>query len=82
MNRLDLSSTSGFIVSDRTGRVLGRVECAVYGNCLDVADALAVKGGFLFRRRRIVPAQAIEQIDDTRGRVDLRFERGAIQSFL
>jgi hypothetical protein len=82
VNRLDLSSTTGFLVSDKTGRIVGRVECEVYGGCPGVADALSVRSGLLSRRRRIVPAQAIEQIDGVSGIVALRFERDEIQTFL
>ena len=36
----------------------------MYGTAPDVPDALSVRsGGFLSRRRRLVPADTIEQID-------------------
>lgn len=82
MERLDLTTTSGYLVADKAGHIVGRVECPMYGRALDIADALSVRGGRLYRRRRVVPAEAIEQIDGSSGRVALRFEREAIHTFL
>jgi hypothetical protein len=79
---IDLASTSGFLVADRNGEVVGRVECPMYGTAPDVPDALSVRAGFLSRRRRLVPADAIDQIDGTSGVIGLRVEREAIRSFL
>ena len=79
---LDLRLTSGFLVADKRGRVVGRVECPMYGTAPDVPDALAVRGGFLSRRRRLVPADAIEQIDGRSGFIGLSIDRDAIRSFL
>ena len=56
----DLRWLNGFLVADREGRVVGRVECPMYGTAPDGPDALAVRSGFLARRkRRVVPADAI-----------------------
>jgi hypothetical protein len=79
---LDLASTAGFLVADARGRLVGRVECPMYGTAPDVPDALSVRGGFLSRRRRLVPAEAIEQIDGTSGVIGLRVERESIRRFL
>jgi hypothetical protein len=54
----------------------------MYGRALDVADALSVRGGLPYRRRRVIPAEAIEQIDGSSGVVALRFERETIRAFL
>lgn len=78
---VDLASTSGFIVADVRGRVVGRVECPMYGTAPNEPDALAVRAGS-FRRRRLVPADAIEQIDGVSGVIGLRVERETIQTFL
>ena len=78
----DLRRTAGYLVADRRGRVVGRVECPMYGRAPDVPDALSVRGGFLSRRRRLVPAETIEQIDGAAGVIGLRVEREQIQSFL
>ena len=78
---VDLTSTAGFIVADARGRLVGRVECPMYGTKPDEPDALAVKAGFM-RRRRIVPADAIQAIDGTSGVIGLSVERDAIRSFL
>ena len=79
---VDLRRTAGFLVSDRRGRVVGRVECPMYGTAPDVPDALSVRGGFLSRRRKLVPAEAIEQIDGRSGVIGLSVDRDAIRSFL
>ena len=60
---LDLRGTAGFLVADARGRVVGRVECPMYGTSPEEPDALSVRSGFLARRRRLVPAESIEQID-------------------
>ena len=78
----DLRRTAGYLVADRRGRVVGRVECPMYGRQPDVPDALSVRGGFLSRRRRLVPADTIEQIDGAAGVIGLRVERDQIRSFL
>ncbi len=78
----DLRRTAGYLVADRRGRVVGRVECPMYGTAPDVPDALAVRGGLFARRRHLVPADAIEQIDGQSGVIGLRVERESIRSFL
>ena len=77
-----LLQTSSYLVADALGRVVGRVECPMYGTAPDVPDALSVRAGFLSRRRRLVPADAIEQIDGASGVIGLRVERESIRSFL
>ena len=79
---LDLSRTAGFIVADKRGRVVGKVEGPMYGTAPDVPDALSVRAGFLSRHRRLVPASAIEQIDGTSGVIGLRVDRESIRRFL
>src|SRR5829696_1984270 len=54
----------------------------MYGRVEDVPDALAVRSGFLSRRRRLVPAETIVDIDDRSRVVGLGVEREAIRSFL
>ena len=78
----DLRQMSGFLVADARGRLVGRVECPMYGTAPDEPDALAVRSGFFARRRRVVPADAIEQIDGASGVIGLRVERDALRSFL
>jgi hypothetical protein len=78
---LDLTTTAGFLVADNRGRVVGRVECPMYGTHPEQPDALAVRAGFL-RRRRMVPADVIDAIDDRSGVIGLRVERDSIKSFL
>ena len=79
---VDLTSTNGFLVADIRGRLVGKVECPMYGTAPDVPDALAVRSGLFSRRRRLVPADTIEQIDGQSGVIGLRVERESIRSFL
>jgi hypothetical protein len=79
---LDLRRTVGFLVADARGRVVGRVECLMYGTSPETPDALSVRSGFLTRRRRLVPAESIEQIDDGSKVIGLRVERESIRTFL
>jgi hypothetical protein len=79
---IDLRRTTGYIVADRQGRLVGKVECPMYGTAPDVPDALSVKSGLFSRRRRLVPADTIEQIDGTSGVIGLRVDREAIRNFL
>ncbi len=79
---IDLTATTGFLVADKRGRLVGRVECPMYGTKPDEPDALAVRSGVFSRRRRLVPAEAIEQIDGASGVIGLRVERESIRKFL
>jgi len=54
----------------------------MYGTTPDEPDALSVRSGFFSRRRRLVPADAIDQIDGLSGVIGLRVERDAIRKFL
>jgi hypothetical protein len=78
----DLKRTIGFRVADVSGRPVGRVECPMYGTTPDIPDALAVRFGFLSRRRRLVPATAIAEIDGSTHLVGLNVGREAIRAFL
>jgi len=79
---IDLRRTTGYIVADRQGRLVGKVECPMYGTAPDVPDALSVKSGLFSRRRRLVPADTIDQIDGSSGVIGLRVDRENIRSFL
>ena len=79
---IDLRQTAGFLVADARGRVVGTVECPMYGTSAETPDALSVRSGWLARRRRIVPAESIEQIDDGSKVIGLRVERDSIPRFL
>jgi hypothetical protein len=78
----DLNRTIGYVVSDVRGRIVGRVECLMYGRTPDVPDALSVRSGFLSRRRRLVPADTIRDIDGSSGVVGLSVDRETIRFFL
>src|SRR5690242_21722921 len=58
---IDLRRTTGYIVADRQGRLVGKVECPMYGTAPDIPDALSVKSGLFSRRRRLVPARSEER---------------------
>jgi hypothetical protein len=77
-----LTSTAGFVVSDNSGRVVGRVECAMYGTAPNVPDALAVRAGRFSRHRRLVPADTIAEINQAGRVIELRVAREAIRRFL
>ena len=79
---VDLRRTAGFLVADAKGRVVGTVECPMYGTSPEMPDALSVRSGWLARRRRIVPAESIEQIDNGTKVIGLRVDREAIKTFL
>ncbi len=78
----DLRGTTGYIVADSRGRVIGKVESPMYGTRPDEPDAVAVRKGFFARRRHLVPVESIEQIDAMSGVIGLRVPRENIQSFL
>jgi hypothetical protein len=78
----DLRGTRGYLVADARGRLVGRVECPMYGTKPDEPDALAVRTGFFARRRRLVPAEAIDQIDGETRVIGLRINREGLRSFL
>jgi hypothetical protein len=79
---IDLRGTAGFLVADAQGRLVGRVECPMYGTSPETPDALSVKSGWLARRRRLVPVESIEQVDDGAKVIGLRVDREAVRTFL
>jgi hypothetical protein len=79
---LDLRRTAGFLVADARGRIVGKVECPMYGTSPETPDALSVRSGLFARRRRLVPADSIEQIDNGSKVIGLRIERDALRTFL
>jgi hypothetical protein len=79
---VDLNRTTGFLVADARGRVVGRVEGPMYGRSAQTPDALSVRFSLLGWRRRLVPAGAIEAIDERTRVIGLRIERAAIRAFL
>ena len=54
----------------------------MYGTQPDVPDALAVRTGWFARKRRLVPAEAIDQIDGTTKVIGLRVGRDVLRRFL
>ena len=80
--RPELLRTIGFRVADANGRVVGTVEAPMYGSVPDVPDAISVRSGFFSRGRRLVPADAISQIDTRTGVIGLSVDRDAVLTFL
>jgi hypothetical protein len=80
--RPELLRTIGYLVADAKGRIIGTVEGPMYGSTPDVPDAISVRSGFLSRRRRLVPADAISEIDNRSGVIGLSVDRDAVLSFL
>jgi hypothetical protein len=54
----------------------------MYGTKPDEPDALSVRTGFFARRRRLVPADAIEQIDGQTRVIGLSVDRDGLRRFL
>ena len=78
----DLRGTTGYLVADNRGRLVGRVECPMYGTKPDEPDALSVRSGWFARRRRLVPADAIDQIDGRTRVIGLSVDRDGLRRFL
>jgi hypothetical protein len=78
----DIASTVGFVVADSSERVVGRVECPMYGTRANVPDALSVRGRRFSRHRHLVPANTIADIDVRSRVVALRVARDSIRRFL
>ena len=81
-NRQSIGETAGFMVADVRGRLVGRVECPMYGSAPGEPDALAVRSGMLGRRRFIVPTASIDAIDPGSRVIGLGLERDKLQRFL
>ena len=80
--RPELLRTIGFLVADAKGKIVGTVEGPMYGSAPDVPDGISVRSGFLSRRRSLVPADAISEIDSRSGVIGLSVDRDAVLSFL
>lgn len=79
---LDLRRTTGYLVADRTGHLLGRVECAMYGTARDLPDAISVKSRPFSRHRLLVPAATVAEVDGASGVVGLSVDRQSIRRFI
>jgi hypothetical protein len=77
-----IGRTAGFLVADVRGRPVGRVVAPMYGTSALEPDALAVRSGVLRQRHYLVPAAAIEAIDDMSRIVGLRLGSEELQRFL
>lgn len=78
--RADLGSMAGFLVADAQGLVVGRVEGVMCGGTLQTPEALSVRSSLLRWRRRPVPSDAIETIDEWTRVIGLRIERSEIRA--
>lgn len=79
---LHLDETAGFLVADARGRILGKVEGPIYGASSGIPVALSIRSRLLRRRHCLVPADAIEAIDDRTRVIGLRIDRSAVRTFL
>ena len=77
-----IGDTAGFLVADVRGRLFGQVECPMYGRSPGEPDALAVRSGLLRRQHFIVPATAIETIDEGSQVIGLRLASEELERFL
>ncbi len=77
----DLRETVGYVVADASGRIVGRVECPCSA-ALPKCPTRSRCGRGSSSRRRLVPAESIEQIDGGTRVIGLRIERESIRSFL
>ncbi len=77
-----LGRTTGFLVADACGRVVGRVEGVMYGTSTEMPDALSVRLSPLRWRRRLVPAGAIAAIDERTRVICLLVEQTALRTFV
>ena len=68
-----LAATDGYLVADARGRIVGRVEQASVAP--DIQPRLTVRGRLPWRRRRIVLASDIDDVDPTSEVIALRVER-------
>ena len=73
---------TGFLVEDSRGQRVGLVEGPMYGAVPSRPDALAVRARGRYGRHFIVPAGAIEGIDDDAETISLQLERRDLQTFL
>jgi hypothetical protein len=77
---IKLAATAGFLVTDRDGKPVGRVESPMYETTPDEPDALAVKAGLF--RRNLVMANTIDSIDSAARVIGLNVEHNSIPTFL
>jgi hypothetical protein len=77
----DLRHAKGYLVTDRSGQLLGKVDSPMYGSSEDTPDALALKAGALGRRRLMVPADVVAEVDGRSGVIALLVDRDALRVF-
>jgi hypothetical protein len=77
---VDLQRTPGYVVVDREGHVVGRVEGTIASIAPDLPHALSVRTGFFGYRRRVVPVEMIEVIDPSSRVIGLRLAWNEIWS--
>jgi hypothetical protein len=80
--RVRLNATTGFLVADARGRVVGQVDGTMDGASPEIPDAPSVRSSHLRWRRRLVPADAIEAFDERASVIGRRVERAAIKAYL
>jgi len=81
-SRTNLNDTTGFLVSDRRGRVIGHVEAVMHGSSQNTPDALAVRFSIFRWRRLLVRLEEIAEIDRRTRVIGLRVNRDQLAAFL
>lgn len=81
-SRANLNDTTGFLVSDRRGRVIGHVEAVMHGSSQHTPDALAVRFSIFRWRRLLVRLEEIAEIDRRTRVIGLRVNRDQLAAFL
>jgi hypothetical protein len=79
---LRLDQTVGYLVADRRGLVIGRVDAVMHGASPHTPDALAVRFSIFRWRRLLVRAEDIAAVDRRTKVIGLRIDRDHLQAFL
>jgi hypothetical protein len=74
-----LAGTSGYLVADARGRIVGRVEEASLPAGNGALPRITVRGGLPWRRRRVVLASEIDEVDSTSRVIALKIDRNALR---
>lgn len=74
-----LVATSGYLVADSRGRIVGRVEAAAGPKENGAPPRLTIRGRLPFRRRLVALATEVDDVDTASQVVALSVERSALR---
>jgi sporulation protein YlmC with PRC-barrel domain len=74
-----LAATTGYLVADARGRIVGKVEEATIPSGNGALPRLTVRGSLPWRKRRVVLASEIEGVDTTSRVIALNVHRNALR---